>query len=57
MVNYDNKRWFKLLFTFKGSVIREITPKVIIFTINAMIITFFYHKMNNIIIIIFKIFL
>lgn len=48
MVNYDNKRWLKILFTFKGSVIKEITPKVVIFTLNAMIITFFYHKMNNI---------
>ena len=38
MVNYDNKNWMKLLFTFKGSVIKEITPKVLFFTLYSVVI-------------------
>ena len=42
MVNYDNKNWLKLLFSFKGSVVNEIYPKVIFFTLNSLLITLFF---------------
>lgn len=48
MVNYDNKNWLKLLFSFKGSVVNEIYPKVIFFTLNSLLITLFYEEVYKI---------
>ena len=48
MVNYNNKDWIKLLFTFKGSIVREISPKVIFFAIIAAIITALYGEFYHV---------
>ena len=48
MVKYDNKSWLKLLFSFKGSVIWEIYPKIMFFAVTATIITYFYPRINHV---------
>jgi len=49
MIEYDNKAWAKLLFTTKGSILKEISSRVMIFTLISAIITsvhFYLMKIN-----------
>lgn len=48
MVKYDNKNWLKLLFSFEGSVIWAIYPKVLFFTITSILITYFYPQISHV---------
>jgi len=39
MIEYDNKNWVSLLFNFRGSIFRNVTPKVILMAIFSLMIT------------------
>ena len=39
MIEYDNKNWLGLLFTFRGSIFRKVLPIVILLTIISAIMT------------------
>lgn len=38
MIGYDNKNWLGLLFTFKGSIIKRIAPRLLIFIVITSIL-------------------
>jgi len=42
MIEYDNKNWLKLLFTFKGSIIPRIAPRLLIFIVIAGILSYLH---------------
>ena len=42
MIDYDNKDWLKLLFTFKGSIIPRIAPRLLIFIVIAGILSYLH---------------